>query len=122
MRESFDTQLRSIVDRDPRYARNAYLFIFEALEYTCRTMQRKGHVTGHELALGIRDLAILQFGGLARMVFDQWGIRSTTDFGEIVFNLVGANLMGRQENDSREDFHDVYSFDDAFPIVATPKK
>ena len=121
MTESFEASLRKIMERDPRYQRGAYLFTFEALTYTCRNIGRKGHITGCELLDGIRRLALEQFGGLARMVLEQWGVRTTGDFGEIVFNLVEAGLMGKTETDSREDFKDVYFFDEAFPVV-TPKK
>ena len=57
-------------------------------------------------------------GGLAGLVFDQWGIRCTADFGEIVFNLVEAGLMGKTESDSREDFRDVYEFQEVFRVDA----
>lgn len=119
-----DDLLRDLVARDPRYRPDAYRFVFEALDYTLKARGRAGgHVSGRELLEGIRDFALDQFGGLAGLVFDQWGIRCTGDFGEIVFNLVEAGLMGKTENDSREDFRDVYEFQDVFRVDAVaPQK
>lgn len=112
--------LREILHRDPRYSGRAYEFMFEALEHTIRRIGYRRHVTGQELLEGIRDLAQRQFGGLARLVFHTWGIRTTDDFGNIVFNLVHAGLMGKTEQDSVEDFHDLFDFDEAFPSDADP--
>ena len=116
--------LRDLVARDPRYRPDAYRFVFEALDYTLKHLGRKaGHVSGRELLEGLRDCALEQFGGLAGLVFEQWGVRATQDFGEIVFNLVEAGLMGKTETDSREDFRDVYDFRDVFRVdAAVPQK
>jgi uncharacterized repeat protein (TIGR04138 family) len=116
--------LRDLVARDPRYRPDAYRFVFEALDYTLKSIGRQaGHVSGRELLEGIRDCALEQFGGLAGLVLDQWGVRATQDFGEIVFNLVEAGLMGKTETDSREDFRNVYDFRDVFRVdAAAPLK
>lgn len=121
MTRSLDDKLKEVVERDGRYPLNAYRFIYEALDYTIKRLKRDGHVTGRELLEGIRDLAIEEFGGLALMVFETWGVRATSDFGNLVFNLVNANLMGRSATDSPEDFADVYDFREVFRIDATPK-
>jgi len=71
-------------------------------------------VTGQELCRAIQCYAIHQFGLLAPSVLAHWGVRSTGDFGEIVFNLIDIGQMRKTDNDRREDFDDVYSFDDAF--------
>ena len=51
---------------------------------------------------------------MARTVLNQWGVRRTGDFGEIVFNLVEEQIMSKQDSDTREDFADVYDFEDVF--------
>lgn len=117
-----EEKLKKVVARDGRYALDAYRFVYEALDYTVKSLGRKGHVTGRELLEGIRDYALEQFGGLAPMVFAQWGVHRTDDFGNIVFNLVEANLMGRSETDSPEDFKGVYDFKEAFRIDAQPRR
>lgn len=122
MNEDLSRGIRDVVRKDPRYAYEAYRFVFEGLEFTVRRMGERRHVSGRELLEGIRDLAREQFGGLARMVLAGWGIHRTADFGEMVFHLVEAGLMGKTENDSKEDFRDVYDFDEAFPTVPPPSK
>jgi len=55
------------------------------------------------------------------MVFHIWGVRTTADFGNIVYNLVEAEMMSRSEEDSREDFNDVYEFREVFRIDSKPR-
>lgn len=98
----------------------AYVFIFEALDYTVdRIAGEKRHVSGRELLEGIRALAIDQFGPMAKLVFKNWGVTCTEDFGHLVFNLVQDGLMGKTETDSINDFKDVFNFNDAFSLDHT---
>jgi len=107
-------RIRAIVRKDPSYRIEAYCYVFEALDYTLKTLPKPRHVTGQELCHGIKDLAIDRFGPLASTVFRHWGITKTEDFGRIVFNLIEAELMGKTETDSIADFRDVYEFEDVF--------
>ncbi len=116
----FEDRLRAVVRADGRYDEHAYRFVYEALDYTLKRIGCKRHVTGRELCEGIRGLALEQYGGLAGMVFERWGVRRTADFGAIVFNLVNASLMSRSESDSPADFDDVFDFREAFRIDAKP--
>jgi uncharacterized repeat protein (TIGR04138 family) len=109
-----EQKISQIVLRDDRYKREAYRFVQEGLEFTVQRRGRRGHVTGKELLEGLRDLARERFGLMARTVLNQWGIRKTLDFGEIVFNLVEEQIMSKQDSDTREDFEDVYDFEEAF--------
>jgi len=114
-------KLDELVQHDPRYAYEAYEFLFAALTHTQQLLDRlpprdctgesEYHVSGPELLEGVRDLALREFGLMARTVFRAWGINSTADFGELVFNLVEANLMSKTAQDNRRDFHDVYDLD-----------
>jgi uncharacterized repeat protein (TIGR04138 family) len=122
MASDLDSKLKEILAADPRYKREAYHFLFEALQYTVNQLGVRRHVSGQELLEGIRAFAQEQFGGLARTVFAEWGVRRTADFGEIVFNLVERSLMGKTEQDSREDFRDVYDFAEAFPMDYAPPR
>jgi len=103
-----------IVRKDGRYSAQAYYFIFDALDYTIQRLRKVRHVTGRELLEGIREYATENFGFLARAVLAEWGVTSTRDFGEIVFNLVEAGLLSRTDNDTREDFEGIYDFEQAF--------
>lgn len=105
-----------MLKKDIRYQREAYNFVFEALDYTLKQIGERRHINGGELLDGIRNYALQQFGPLAKMVFNKWGVSRTDDFGEIVFNLVEVGLMGKTEGDSKDDFKDRYDFNDAFKV------
>ncbi len=92
--------------RDPRFRREAYLFVLAALEYVVGSMPERRHVTGQELLAGAAVLARRNFGPLAPAVFAEWGVQSSTDFGEIVFQLVEAGVLGKRPEDSLADFAD----------------
>jgi len=109
-----EQKMSQILLRDDRYTREAYRFVQEGLEYTVQRRGRRGHVTGRELLEGLRDMAKERFGMMARTVLNQWRVTKTGDFGEIVFNLVEEQIMSKQDSDTREDFADVYDFEEAF--------
>jgi len=115
---NFEEGIDAIVAQDPRYRRDAYLFVRDALDYTQKIApkeRREGlHVTGQELLAGIRDYTLAQFGPMAITVLEEWGITRCEDFGEIVFNIVEAGLFSKTETDSRADFQNGYSFEEAF--------
>ena len=115
----FEAVIELVLARDPRFPREAYLFLRDALEHTQQQVarQQKGvvrHVSGSELLHGLREYALEQFGPMALMVFEEWGIRAGEDFGDMVFNLIGAGLLAKTEQDSPDDFRGVYDFEDAF--------
>jgi uncharacterized repeat protein (TIGR04138 family) len=123
---SFEQTLAEIRAKDPRYQRDAYLFVREALEHTQKTVAkdprgRIRHVTGQELLAGIRDYALAQFGPMAKTVLEEWGVRRGEDFGEIVFNMVEAGWLAKTNKDSRADFAGGYDFDEAFVKPFLPK-
>ncbi len=72
------------------------------------------HVSGQELCEAMRQYAHEQYGYLAKSVLNHWGITSTGDFGEIVFNLINIEQMRKTPHDRREDFDDVFDFDEGF--------
>jgi uncharacterized repeat protein (TIGR04138 family) len=126
---TFEEGLEQILGRDPRYQRDAYLFIREALDHTQKVIIKENrgslrHVTGQELLGGIRDFALGQFGPMTITVLEEWGIRNCQDFGEIVFNMVEAGLLAKTESDSREDFQGGYDFHEAFraPFLPSEKR
>jgi uncharacterized repeat protein (TIGR04138 family) len=72
------------------------------------------HLTGQQLCEAARQYALQQYGYMARTVLSTWGVRTTADLGEIVFNMIEIGQMRKTRKDKREDFHDVYDFGDAF--------
>jgi uncharacterized repeat protein (TIGR04138 family) len=115
---SFEEGLEKILKRDKRYHRDAYLFLRDALEHTRKQLgkDKKGpkHVSVQELLNGIREYALEQYGPMAITLFEEWGVVSCQDFGEIVFIMVEYNVLAKTERDSRADFENAYTFDDAF--------
>jgi len=106
-------------ERDPRYQTAAYLFAHESLDHTIREMLKlpegqRRHVSAVELLDGMRDCAIQRFGYMARSVWESWGVYSTSDWGNVIFNLIGAKLMQANEGDKLEDFEGVYDFESVF--------
>lgn len=100
--------------RERRFDERAYLFVLGALEYHQGRLPERRHITGRELAEACRDLAIERYGVLARLVLEQWGIRSSGDIGDVVFTLVDLELLMSQPTDTRDEFVDVFDFDRAF--------
>jgi len=116
---SFREDVEEICRKDGRYQPEAYAFLVEALDSTMKEVFKANpkhgkHITGKELLEGIRAHALAEFGPLTNIVLAEWGVRSTLDFGAIVFNLVEAGRLGKTETDSLEDFKDVFSFEEAF--------
>jgi uncharacterized repeat protein (TIGR04138 family) len=100
--------------REPRFDERAYLFVLAALEFCQQRLPERRHITGRELSIACRDLALDRFGVTARLVLEHWGVRSTADFGDVVFTLVDLGLRMSQSSDTRDEFVDVFAFDQAF--------
>jgi len=116
---NFDEVVEMVLAKDPRYARGAYVFVREALDFTQKLTGKEArgqirHVSGQELLDGIRQFALQQFGPMAATVFEEWGVRHCRDFGEIVFNMVEIGLLAKTDKDSRDDFQNGYDFTEAF--------
>jgi uncharacterized repeat protein (TIGR04138 family) len=128
--------LAKLLADDSRYKVEAYQFVGAGLEYAQevlglgeprpkRKRRARGasaddeqlrpirHVTGQQLCWALRELAHHQFGRMAKLVLEGWGIRATSDFGEIVYNLIQIGKMSKSDNDRREDFDNVYDFEQA---------
>ncbi len=130
-----------LLQEDQRYTFDAYVFIFEALQYAQDVLhmgaegpserpqrpsaegagqaearvseceERERHVTGQELCEAIRRYALQQYGYMAKTVLNSWGLRNTSDFGEIVFNLIRVGQMRKTPSDTRVDFDNIFDFD-----------
>ena len=109
-----ENPLEQVLAKDPRYKAEAYVFVHDALGHTWARLDQRRHVTGRELLEGIRGLALQHYGPMAKAVLNSWGVKTTDDFGAIVFNLVDSGLLSKTEEDHIEDFHDVYDFDEVF--------
>lgn len=99
---------------ESRYDEQAYLFVLSALEFIQSKLDARRHISAAELAHSCRELALERFGLMSRIVLDRWGIRATSDLGEIVFTLVELGFLVKQPNDTRQEFAGVYDFEVAF--------
>ena len=108
------TRLEVLADTDGSYKMEAYSFVMSALHHTLKELKESRHVSGAELLQGIRSYARDQYGPMTHTVLDHWGIHETIDFGRIVFKLVDAGFMTKTDEDSLEDFKNVYNFNEAF--------
>jgi uncharacterized repeat protein (TIGR04138 family) len=116
---SFEEALALLLKEDPRYTAEAYWFVRASLDHTIRMLQKPDsgparHVSGQQLLEGLRLFALQEYGPMARTVLRTWGITTTQDVGEIVFNLVGKGVLGKTPEDRKADFADGYDFDEAF--------
>ena len=118
--------VRELARKDGRYSPEAFRFLFDSLEVAIRVAGKENeegaarHVTGQEVVAGMREHALRTFGPLAAEVWRSWGVRETLDWGRIVFLLVEAGLLNRQETDTIEDFRDGFDFDEVFVRRYTP--
>jgi uncharacterized repeat protein (TIGR04138 family) len=110
-RDGIMDQIRLI---EQRFEEGAYLFVLAALEYCQQRLPERRHISGRELAIGCRDLALERYGVMARLVLEHWGIRSAADIGDVVFTMVELGFLLSQPGDSREDFVDAFDFAEAF--------
>jgi len=113
-RRHYIVDLTRIARADGRYVPEAYKFVLDGLDYELKRLSRRRHLSGQELAEALRKLALRRFGMLARSVLESWGVRTTGDFGEIVYVLIRHGILRRRREDSKDDFKNVYDFHEAF--------
>jgi uncharacterized repeat protein (TIGR04138 family) len=123
---NFSEVVEQICEKDLRYSLDAYHFVQEGLNHTLKGLKRGGqhahrHVSGQELLHGLREFALKEYGPMSKAVLNEWGIKTTDDFGQVVFNLVNASVLGKNDTDSPNDFKNVFTFDDAFVKPFEPR-
>ena len=120
---NFEVELEKILAHDPRYHRDSYHFVREALDHTRKMLAKSEsrHVTGQQLLEGVREYALAQYGPMALSLLEEWGVRQGEDIGEIVYNMIEIKLLAKTDEDSRDDFKGGYDFQDAFrrPFLPT---
>lgn len=132
-----DPKLLDLTRADPRYPYEAYEFVCEAVTFTQERLGRLPrdeddpdtdyHITGEELARGACELAVLEFGLMAGVVFRQWGVHKTDDLGQLVFHLIRGECLSKSDRDDPDDFDDLFDLDkalaDGFALtLATPRE
>ena len=123
----FQETIESISVKDPRYNADAYVFLRDSLEGAIKRRKKARketgpHVGAEELLEGFRLHALAEFGPMALMVLGYWGVHTTADVGNLVFNLVDAGVFGKTEEDTVESFRDVFDFHEAFVEPFRPEE
>lgn len=126
-KSSFHETVENITRHHPAYSSHAYFFMREALDFTIKMFNKPlegpgRHVSGGELLDGIRKFALQEFGPMAKTVLNRWGIRRCEDFGEIVFIMVAKGVLGKTDEDRKEDFSGGYNFETAFSKPFQPSR
>lgn len=126
--------IRKLVKEDPRYRFGGYIFVIEALAFAqdilamgretvtteptldldSEKVAPERHLMGQDLCEAFRQYSIQEYGYMARVVLKSWGIESTSDIGNIVYKLIDIGRMKKSANDRRDDFDEVFDFDDVF--------
>ncbi len=99
------SKIEAIMQREPRYRREAYTFVANAVTFTVGRLAAHRHVSARELLEGMRDYARHEFGVLAGNVLHEWGIRSAADAGTIVYLLIEGEVLAASAEDRPEDFN-----------------
>ena len=131
----FHEVVEVICKEDTRYDKRAYGFVRAGLDFTVDVIRKKQaaksaksgeqatkHIKAPQLLEGLRAFTLDQFGPLSKIVLNEWGIKRCCDFGEIVYNLIEHGIFSKTPEDSRADFAEIFSFEDAFEKPFWPEK
>lgn len=119
--ESPDSLMKAINESaaGTAYPTEAFLFLLRGFEFAkthvAESETRCGsHIDAVDLCWCLHDLAMFSFGDQARQQLEQWNLKSTRDFGEVVFRMIDTGLAKNQEGEGIEEFDDVFDFDHEF--------
>jgi uncharacterized repeat protein (TIGR04138 family) len=111
MKKNFE----QIAREDNRFNSQAIKFVYEGLSFTVKKITvEPRHISGQTLCEGLRKLAIEKWGRMAMLVLSDLGIKTTRDFGEIVYLMIRNKWMSAAETDTIDDFDDVFEFQTVF--------
>jgi len=121
----FAEAVERIIIEDPRFHREAYSFVRDALDFTVKQQKKNKegvsrHVSPAQLLDGIRLYAIKEFGPMVPTVFAYWNVGCCEDLGHIVFNMIRKGILGKNETDTLEQFRGGYDFHEAFVLPFLP--
>jgi uncharacterized repeat protein (TIGR04138 family) len=118
MKDPFESSLEEVMRRDHRYDKTAYIFLRDTLHYTSKVLSKDQrsdpHLSACELCDGFLSFALSQFGPMAKSCVNSWGVKSTQDIGNIIFNMINAGAFNASEDDRLESFSEVFDFDVVF--------
>lgn len=112
---SFEDAVDAVLRKHPEYAPDAYDFMREALDETSRRFaagRSNPHLSAEELYMGFCAYALSEYGPMAAAVMEHWGVESSSDVGNIVYNLIEVGVFGKQSGDTREQFDNLMPLQD----------
>ncbi|MBD3335061.1 MAG: hypothetical protein GF355_06060 [Candidatus Eisenbacteria bacterium] len=112
--ESAEDRILEAAEASQRFRAGAFYLVLRALERAQHARGRVDHVTGRDLLESLRDIARREYGPMALTVLEHVGLRSTLDVGELVFLMIDWKLLRKRDEDSLDEFRDVYDFEEAF--------
>ena len=125
MPQSLEDIVDAIVAKYPEYAPDAYFFMTQALDASVKRFRKPDsdpHLSAEELYLGFCATALEEYGPMALLVLEHWGIESSKDVGELVYNLIEFGVFGRRSGDYREQFRSLPPLRKLLDEPFVPKK
>lgn len=104
MDSEFERKTAILLKQESAYTADAYRFVADAVNYTVDKLPAHRHVSALELLKGARELAIKEYGAVAHEVLHEFGLRTASDVGKVVYLLISVDLLSSSEDDSPEDF------------------
>ena len=112
--EEIDFESDSFADitgKDPRYDARAYALLMDCVHYLGK---EGGHMSSADVMEEFKERALDQYGPMTFTVLGEWGLSSTEDIGEMMFNLTENHRVRKDENDTPESFANGYDFKETF--------
>ena len=128
MQSDIETKIAQLVEKEPAYTADAYHFVSKAVTFTVSRLQKHRHVSALELLKGTGELAVQEYGAVARQVLNEYGLCRASDVGKVVYLLIGAGILSASDDDDPEDFNVEFEFlpasaeefDPAQPLCTVP--
>lgn len=122
MESEFDRKVAPLLNREPRYSKDAYAFVAEAVSFSVANLPVRGHVSASELLDGIRAFAHSKFGAVSREVLISWGLEKEDDVGNVVYLLISVDLLSESEDDSQEEFNTGCDLYPKAPVIRSVRR
>ena len=87
-----------------KYTPDAYEFITRSVIDQVSSLSAPRHLSAREVLQGVQDQLTDSFGFLAVEILRDWKIRTASDIGEIIFDLIALGILAASEDDKRSDF------------------
>ena len=90
--------------RDTRYSIRAYEFVYLVYNVLEKIKHRTDDFSAKEIVQSAVKTANAFYGSIAEFVLSDMGIKSASDIGAIIFNLVDLNIFSKSEYDENTEF------------------